>query len=90
MKNFNKILLVLFIIFSGLFAYNVNAQGFSYSKDHFDVIFSDYDVLIYPNPVTDNKFYVKSELVIKKVEVMNVLGQNIKTVSNETNIPRNL
>jgi hypothetical protein len=50
----------------------------------------DFDALIYPNPVTDNNFYVKSDNVIKKVEVINVIGQIVKTVNNETNLPYNI
>ena len=90
MKNFTKILLFLFFVFTGLFAYNVNAQGFSNNRNNINDIIIDYNVLIYPNPVTDNKFYVKSEFVIKSVEVINVLGQNLKTIYNETNVVYNI
>jgi hypothetical protein len=65
------------------------AQGLKNDASH-SVLLADYDVIIYPNPVTDNKFYVKSEKVIKSVEVINVLGQNIKTVNNETDVAYNI
>lgn len=90
MKNFTKIFLFLFFIFVGLSAFKINAQGFSAHKNYIDDININYDVLIYPNPVTDNKFYVKSESVIKSVEVINVLGQNIITVNNKTNVAYNI
>ncbi len=90
MKNFTKIFLFLFFVFAGLSAINVNAQGLSNSENYIDNITVDYNVLIYPNPVTDNKFWVKSESVIRSVEVINVLGQNIRTVNNETNVAYNI
>ncbi len=90
MKKFTKIFLFLFFIFSVLSAVKVNSQGLSNSENYINNITVDYDVLIYPNPVTNNKFWVKSETVIKSVEVINVLGQNIRTVNNETNIAYNI
>ncbi|NPA68334.1 MAG: T9SS type A sorting domain-containing protein [Chlorobi bacterium] len=47
-------------------------------------------VIIYPNPVTGSEFYVKSDKLIKKVEVINVLGQKVKTINNQTDIPYNI
>lgn len=90
MKNFTKISFFLFIIFAGISAYKANAQGLSNFNKDISIGNINYDVLIYPNPVTDNKFYVKSESVIRSVEVINVLGQNIKTVNNTTNITYNI
>lgn len=89
MKTIIKILIPIFFIFNIVLVNNATAQGFSNDKLS-NEIFVDYDVLIYPNPVTDNKFYVKSEKVIKTVEVLNVLGQKIKTVNNQTNVAYNI
>jgi len=90
MDKFTKILFSTFLFFSVFASYSAVAQGFSDEKIIIDEFISNYDVLIYPNPVTNNKFYVKSDKVIKSVEVMNVLGQKIKTVNNETNVPYNI
>lgn len=90
MKVFAKIIISTFFIFNLVSVYTANAQGFSSNKIEISNLSFDYDVLIYPNPVTDNKFYVKSEKVIKSIEVLNVLGQNIKTVNNETNVAYNI
>ncbi len=88
MKKFILIFISLFFILS--VSYTSYSQGMSYHKTESPVSFIPADVLIYPNPVTDNKFFVKSDKLIKKVELMNVLGQNIKTVNNETDYPFNI
>ncbi len=36
-----------------------------------------FDAVVYPNPVTDGKFFVSSQHGIYSVEVMNVIGQRI-------------
>jgi hypothetical protein len=52
---------------------------------------SDSDVVsIYPNPVTDMEFYVSADETVTSVEVLNVIGQTIKTVKNETQVPYNI
>ncbi|MCD6557037.1 MAG: T9SS type A sorting domain-containing protein [Bacteroidales bacterium] len=88
MKKFTPFILSLFFILS--LSYTAYSQGMSYHKTKPSVLIIHATVLIYPNPVTNNKFFVKSEQLIKKVEVMNILGQNIKTVTNETNVPYNI
>jgi len=88
MKRIIHITLILVFSLTIFFIHNTQAQGFMSSG--ISVTLTDYDVIIYPNPVTDNKFYVKSEKVIKSVEVINVLGQNIKTVNNETDLAYNI
>jgi len=88
MKKFVLILISLVFILS--LNYSARSQGMSFQNKKPSVSIIHSNVLIYPNPVTDNKFFVKSEQLIKKVEVLNVLGQNIKTVSNETNVPYNI
>jgi hypothetical protein len=50
----------------------------------------NYDVLIYPNPVTDDNFSVKSDNLIKTVEILNVIGQSVKKITNETGVPYNI
>ncbi|MCF6367155.1 MAG: T9SS type A sorting domain-containing protein [Bacteroidales bacterium] len=90
MNKITKILFSAFLFFSVFASYSAKAQGFSDGKTTIVGFIPNYDVLIYPNPVTNNKFYVRSDRVIKSVEVMNILGQNIKTVNNETNVPYNI
>jgi hypothetical protein len=90
MKKFTLTTFIIFLLFA-LFSLQTQAQGMSDTQREFDKVeIVNFDVLIYPNPVTDNKFYVKSENIIKSVEVMNVLGQTIKKVNNETKIAYNL
>ncbi|MEA2041842.1 MAG: T9SS type A sorting domain-containing protein [Bacteroidota bacterium] len=48
------------------------------------------EIMIYPNPITDGKFYVRTDKIIRSVEVLNVIGQSIKTVRNDTNQPYNI
>lgn len=88
MKKFVLILISLVFILS--LNYSAMSQGMSFQNKKPIVSIIHSNVLIYPNPVTGNKFFVKSEQLIKKVKVLNVLGQNIKTVTNETNVPYNI
>ncbi len=80
---------IIFLCSSIFFVLNLQAQGFKENTESL-VSLSDYDVLIYPNPVTDNKFFVKSVRVIKSIEVNNVLGENIKTVKNNIDVSFNI
>lgn len=88
MKKFVLILISLVFILS--LNYSAMSQGMSFQNKKPIVSIIHSNILIYPNPVTGNKFFVKSEQLIKKVKVLNVLGQNIKTVTNETNVPYNI
>ena len=90
MNKSTIILFTAFLFFSVFSAYTVNAQEFSENTKKSVEFISESDVSIYPNPVTNNKFFVKSEKIIKSVEVLNILGQNIKTVYNATNVAYNL
>ena len=90
MKKNVLITINIFLLFA-LFSLHAQSQGMSDNKSKNDIVqIVNYDVLIYPNPVTENKFYVKSEKVIRSVEVMNVLGQTIKRVLNETDLAYNI
>ena len=46
--------------------------------------------MIYPNPVTDMKFYVNADKTVTSVEVLNIIGQTVKTVRNDTQVPYNI
>ncbi len=65
------------------------AQGLSYENQN-EMIFNDHEVLIYPNPITENKFYVKSESIIGSIEVLNVIGQSITKLKNNTDVNYNI
>ena len=82
-------LLLLVMIFFGIFTLNTNAQDAFSSKSAVNVSL-DYDVVIYPNPVTNDFFSVKSDQTIKTVEVLNVIGQCVKRVDNETGVSYNI
>ena len=88
MKRFLNIclLVILPILFFAMPSYS---QGYSYEKPELKFM-SESEVTIYPNPVTDNKFFVKSEKAVKSVEVLNVIGQSFAKVVNTTGIPYNI
>lgn len=48
------------------------------------------NIMIYPNPVTDMQFYVNADKTVTSVEVLNIIGQTVKTVRNETQVPYNI
>lgn len=88
-KNYIKVIILFFTI------YLYSLVGFAQTNnnpinENTSFVNIEYNALIYPNPVTDNRFYVKSDKLIKKVEVINVIGQIVKTINNETNIPYNI
>ena len=76
----------LFVCFA-LLSPSISAQ-MSYVSSDYEMQLND--AIIYPNPVTNNSFYVKSEQTIKTVEVINIIGQSIRTVHNETGLPYNI
>ena len=56
-----------------------------YSQDISYVGKADKEAIIYPNPLTGDKFIVKSESgSIKKVEIVNVIGKVINRTENES------
>lgn len=79
------ILFVLFFSINSIYGQTVNKQNTK--MEDFSI---DYDILIYPNPVINNNFYIKSKQIIKSIELMNVLGRNVKTIHNETGIAYNI
>lgn len=89
MKNIYKILLALLLI-----SYLGLNDGFSQNPNYFNSssvdISPEFNALIYPNPIVDNRFFVKSDKTIKIVEVINVIGQSVKRVTNDTNLPYNI
>lgn len=85
MKTPQKIFYFLIVLtFSTLSVYS---QEYS-TNSSFNI--KEYDATIYPNPVVDEMFYVKSEAVIKRIEVINVIGQTVAKVNNNTKLPYNL
>ena len=80
MKAYITIIALLFIFNSAM------AQS-SFSSDKQT---AEDNIMIYPNPVTDSKFYVNAEETVISVEVMNVIGQSIKIVKNNTQVPYNI
>ena len=88
MKQFLNIclLVILLVLFFTLPSYS---QEYSYEKLEYKAM-SENEVTIYPNPVINNRFFVKSEKTIKSVEVLNVIGQSFAKVVNTTGIPYNI
>ncbi len=64
------------VIFICLVAFEGFSQDLSYLENKQD------KVLVYPNPLNGEKFIVKSEAVISKVEVVNVIGKLISRTEN--------
>ncbi|GEM_PF-2419776 len=46
---------------------------------------SENEVLLYPNPVNENKFKIQSENLIISVEVLNVIGNSVYKFENTKN-----
>ncbi len=75
----------IFLSFSGTQAFSQN-----YSADKFTTSVQEdlHEVMMYPNPVLAHNFFVKSETgVITSVEVVNVIGQRVKKIVNQTGVP---
>lgn len=43
------------------------------------------EVAIYPNPTTDGVIYIKGTELVREVQVVNVLGQTVSSISNNAN-----
>lgn len=76
-----KILNILILFaFLGIFATSAQAQDFRMELQNSDV----HNAVLYPNPIIDYKFSVKSEQVISNVVVMNAIGSPIAKISNNS------
>jgi hypothetical protein len=69
--------LILLLIFLCAVAFKGYSQDISYIDK------KDNEASIYPNPLIGDKFSVKAESNIKKVEVVNVIGKVINRTENE-------
>jgi hypothetical protein len=69
--------LILILIFLSAVAFKGYSQDISYIDK------KNNEALIYPNPLTGDKFMIKAESNIKKVEVVNVIGKVINRTENE-------
>ncbi len=63
--------------FSFLYSQSAKEIELKPEKDHFSNSIS-----IYPNPVADY-FKIDSKLIIKKIEIYNIIGKRIKTLTND-------
>ncbi len=66
---------LIFFCIINMVAFNASSQDISYNEEV-------REALIYPNPLTGEKFIVKSETAISKVEVVNVIGKVINRTEN--------
>ena len=82
MKRTNYYILIAILISTFAFG-NSYSQGYAYYPVNPDDFKTEAETTIYPNPVVDEFFYVKSADVVKSVEVLNVIGQSLKKVYNE-------
>ena len=80
-------LYILFILFALSFTQQSKAQSFSVQSY---TIIPTHEVVLYPNPVTEDFFRVKSNDIINQVEVINVIGQSIHKKKNEDQTPEAL
>lgn len=75
MKEIKK---AIFLIFLSLVAFGGYGQDdISYLQN------KENKALVYPNPLVEQKFIVRSETVITKVEVVNVIGKVISRTEND-------
>jgi len=83
-----SIAFLIILSFSGLQGYS---QEMAESESFSTPLVAEHSVLIYPNPVFNDNFFVKSETgTIATVEVLNVIGQRVKKIVNETGVPYNI
>jgi hypothetical protein len=68
--------LIIFLIFLSVVAYK------GYAQDVSSIEKNDKEALIYPNPLIGDKFFVRSESAIVKVELVNVIGKVINRTEN--------
>ncbi len=73
MKTIKMAISVIFICLVAFEGFSQDLSSFENNQDK---------VLVYPNPVSGQKFIVKSEAVISKVEVVNVIGKVINRTEN--------
>ncbi len=83
----SSFIIILLLLFSVNLGYSQTAGDNIYSVN---IQKKDATILLYPNPVRDNGFFVKSDSLIEKIELINVLGQTVKTLINKTGLPYNL
>lgn len=74
MKEIKKAIVLIFLC-------TVAFQGYGQDISYFDK--KEKEALVYPNPLIGTKFIVKSEAVISKVEVVNVIGKLINRTEND-------
>ncbi len=67
---------IIFLLVLNLVAFNAYSQDISYNEKEIK------DALIYPNPLIGEKFMIKSESAISKIEVVNVIGKVINRTEN--------
>jgi hypothetical protein len=83
MKNIiNKVIMVLLFVSANFSFANAQSMDLAFSMQMQNTNIQD--AVIYPNPVTDFKFKVKSEQIIFSVEVINVIGKSILKQTNES------
>jgi len=70
-----RFILILFLICAAAFRVH--------SQDIASIEKSEKETVIYPNPLVGEKFIVKTESGIKRVEVVNVIGKLINRTLNE-------
>jgi hypothetical protein len=68
---------ILTLLFTGALAVSSYAQDISYTEK------IEKEAIIYPNPLAGDKFLIKSESGIKKVEIVNMIGKVINRTENE-------
>jgi hypothetical protein len=69
--------LIMMLVFLCSVAFKGYSQDISYIEKQ------EKDAAIYPNPLIGDKFIVKSEFGIKKVEIVNVIGKVVNRTENQ-------
>jgi len=67
---------IIFLLILNLVAFKASAQDLSFNDKEIK------EALIYPNPMIGEKFMVKSESLISRIEVVNVIGKVISRTEN--------
>lgn len=84
MKHF-LLILIISIFPINLFSQrdSVNIASSSASKEYFKEV-SDVNISIYPVPVRDNTFNIRSDKEISSIKITNIIGQDIFRIKYST------
>ncbi|HAN77480.1 MAG TPA: hypothetical protein DCQ31_06730 [Bacteroidales bacterium] len=89
MKQILIYISILTIMINGIYA---QQQNFKSNNTTIAQVPAEIQLSVYPNPVTDNNFVIKTDVPFHKVEVLNIIGnmvfkaENLSSDTTETKV----